>query len=279
MDVTTTDVNKYADMAIQYGTEYGIKIIGAIAIFVIGKWVVKKLSGLARKLMNRAEVDGTLSAFISSIIDILLMVVVILAAINNLGIDTTSLIAMLGAAGLAIGLALQGTFGNIGAGVILILFRPFEVGNFVSVAGGSGTVEAITLFNTTLLTPDNKVILIPNSAITSGNITNFSKKETRRVDFVFGIGYDDDLKLAKATLQEIIDADARILKDPASFIGVGELADSSVNFTVRVWVKATDYWGVHFDTIEKVKLTFDEKGISIPYPQMDVHANVTKVKA
>lgn len=276
MDVTNTEVNKYVDMAIQYSTEYGIKVIGAIAIFVIGKWVAKKLSGFIKKMMERGELDTTLSAFITSVIDILLMVVVVLAAINNLGIDTTSFIAILGAAGLAIGLALQGTFGNIGAGVILILFRPFEVGNFVSIAGESGTVEAITLFNTTLLTPDNKVILIPNSAVASGNITNFSKKEERRVDFVFGIGYDDDLKLAKATLQEIIDADTRILKDPASFIGVGELADSSVNFTVRVWVKASDYWGVHFDTIEKVKLTFDEKGISIPYPQMDLHTKVAK---
>ena len=279
MDVTTSDVNKYVDMAIQYGTEYGLRIIGAIAIFVIGKWVAKKISGLVKRLMDRGDIDATLSEFIASIIDILLLIVVILAAINNLGIDTTSFIAILGAAGLAIGLALQGTFGNIGAGVILILFRPFEVGDFISAGGESGTVESITLFNTTLLTPDNKVILIPNSAVASGNITNFSKKETRRVDFVFGIGYDDDLKLAKATLQEIIDADARILKDPGSFIGVGELADSSVNFTVRVWVKAADYWGVHFDTTEKVKLTFDEKGISIPYPQMDVHANVTKVKA
>jgi len=276
MDATKTELNRYIDMAIQYGVEYGIKVIGAIAIFVIGKWVAKKLSGLIKKLMDRGDLDTTLSAFIASLIDILLMVVVVLAAINNLGIDTTSFIAILGAAGLAVGLALQGTFGNIGAGVILILFRPFEVGNFVSVAGESGTVEAITLFNTTLLTPDNKVILIPNSAVAAGNITNFSKKEERRVDFVFGIGYDDDLKLAKATLQEIIDADTRILKDPASFIGVGELADSSVNFTVRVWVKAADYWGVHFDTIEKVKLTFDEKGISIPYPQMDIHTDAVK---
>ena len=273
------DVNKYVDMAIQYGAEYGVRIIGAIAIFVIGKWIAKKLSGLIKKVMERGEIDPTLSAFIASIIDIILMVVVVLAAIKNLGIDTTSFIAILGAAGLAIGLALQGTFGNIGSGVILILFRPFEVGNFVSVGGESGTVEAITLFNTTLLTPDNKVILIPNSTVASGNITNFSKKEKRRVDFVFGIGYDDDLKLAKATLQEIVDADARILKDPASFIGVGELGDSSVNFTVRVWVKSSDYWGVHFDTIETVKLTFDEKGISIPYPQMDIHADVVKVKA
>jgi len=270
------DVNKYVDMAIQYGAEYGVRIIGAIAIFVIGKWIAKKLSGLIKKVMERGEIDPTLSAFIASIIDIILMVVVVLAAIKNLGIDTTSFIAILGAAGLAIGLALQGTFGNIGSGVILILFRPFEVGNFVSVGGESGTVEAITLFNTTLLTPDNKVILIPNSTVASGNITNFSKKEERRVDFVFGIGYDDDLKLAKATLQEIVDADARILKDPASFIGVGELGDSSVNFTVRVWVKASDYWGVHFDTIEKVKLTFDEKGISIPYPQMDIHLDPAK---
>ncbi|MDM5263523.1 mechanosensitive ion channel [Sulfurovum sp. XTW-4] len=274
MEVTNTEVNKYVDMAIQYGTEYGIKVIGAIAIFVIGKWVAHKISAFIKKLMERGEIDTTLSAFIASVIDILLLIVVVLAAINNLGVDTTSFIAILGAAGLAIGLALQGTFGNIGAGVILILFRPFEVGNFVTVAGESGTVEAITLFNTTLLTPDNKVILIPNSAVASGNITNFSKKEERRVDFVFGIGYDDDLKLAKATLQEIIDADTRILKDRASFIGVGELGDSSVNFTVRIWVKAADYWGVHFDTIEKVKLTFDEKGISIPYPQMDIHTHV-----
>lgn len=275
----TTEVNKYTDMAVQYGTEYGLKVIGAIAIFVIGKWVAKKLSGLIKKMMDRGNIDSTLSAFIASLVDILLMVVVVLAAIHNLGIDTTSFIAILGAAGLAVGLALQGTFGNIGSGVILILFRPFEVGDFVTVAGESGTVEAITLFNTTLLTPDNKVILIPNSAVASGNITNFSKKETRRVDFVFGIGYDDDLKLAKATLQEILDADMRILKDPESFIGVGELADSSVNFTVRVWVKASDYWGVYFDTIEKVKLTFDEKGISIPYPQMQINADVLKVKA
>lgn len=271
MNEINTDVNKYLDMAIQYGAEYGIRIIGAIAIFIIGKWVAKKLSGLIKKLMERGDIDPTLSGFIASIIDILLMVVVVLAAIKNLGIDTTSFIAILGAAGLAVGLALQGTLGNIGSGVILILFRPFEVGDFISAGGESGTVEAITLFNTTLKTPDNKVILIPNAAVASGNITNFSAKEERRVDFVFGIGYDDDLKLAKATLQEIIDADDRILKDPESFIGVGELGDSSVNFTVRVWVKASDYWDVHFDTIEKVKLTFDEKGISIPYPQMDIH--------
>lgn len=276
MDASGIDVGKYIDLAIQYGVEYGLRIVGAIVIFIIGKWIAKKLSSLIGRLMDKGEVDKTLSSFLVSIIDILLMVVVVLAAIKNLGIDTTSFIAILGAAGLAVGLALQGTLGNIGSGVILILFRPFRVGDFITVGGESGTVKSITLFNTELLTADNKVILIPNSSVASGNITNFSKMSTRRVDFVFGIGYNDDLKLAKQTLQEIINADGRILKDPESFIGVGELGESSVNFTVRVWVKAADYWGVHFDTIEKVKLTFDERGISIPYPQMDVHLDGNK---
>ena len=269
MDINKFD--KYLELAIQYGIEYGIKIVSAVAIFIIGRWIVKKISGFMEKLMKKGGVDATLSAFIMNMINILLMVVVVLAAVTELGVNTTSFIAILGAAGLAIGLSLQGILGNIGSGVILILFRPFQVGDTISAAGETGTVESITLFNTVLLTPDNKVILAPNSAVAAGNIVNFSKQEERRVDFVFGIGYDDDLKLAKATLQEIIDADDRILKDPASFIGVGELGDSSVNFTVRVWVKAADYWGVYFDTNEKVKLTFDEKGISMPYPQMDIH--------
>lgn len=270
------EITKYIDLAIQYGIEYGLRIAGAIAIFIIGKWVAHKLSGIVAKLLTRAEVDKTLSDFVVSLVDILLLVVVILAAVKNLGVDTTSLIAILGAAGLAVGLALQGTLGNIGSGVILILFRPFRVGDFITAGGESGTVRAITLFNTEMLTPDNKVILVPNSAIASSSITNYSAMRTRRVDFVFGIGYDDDLKLAKQTLREIIDADERILKEPASFIGVGELGERAVNFTVRVWVNAADYWGVHFDTIEKVKLAFDEKGITIPYPQMDVHLQEKK---
>ena len=269
MDIQTFD--KYVALGIEYGIEYSIRIMGAIAIFIIGKWIAKKIANFVGSLLDRGHVDVTLKAFIMSIINILLLIVVILASVKNLGVDTTSFIAILGAAGLAIGLALQGTLGNIGSGVILILFRPFEVGDTISAGGETGTVESISLFNTTLLTPDNKVILIPNGSVAGGSITNFSKKTTRRVDFVFGIGYDDDLKLAKSTLQKIVDEDSRILKDPASFIGVGELGDSSVNFTVRVWVKAEDYWGVHFDTNEKVKLTFDEKGISMPYPQMDIH--------
>jgi len=269
MDINTFET--YIATALQYSTEYSIRIAAAIAIFIIGKWVVKRISNFIGRLLDKGKVDTTLKAFLMSMVNILLMIVVILAAVTELGVDTTSFIAILGAAGLAIGLALQGILGNIGSGVILIFFRPFEVGDTISAGGETGTVESITLFNTTLLTPDNKVILIPNNAVAAGNIVNFSKQAERRVDFVFGIGYDDDLKLAKKTLQELMDADSRILKEPKSFIGVGELGDSSVNFTVRAWVKSADYWGVHFDMNENVKLTFDEKGISMPYPQMDIH--------
>jgi len=273
MDLST--FNTYLGTVLHYSMEYSVRIAAAIAIFIIGKWVVKRIANFIGGLLDKGEVDTTLKAFLISMVNILLMVVVILASVTELGVDTTSFIAILGAAGLAIGLALQGILGNIGSGVILIFFRPFEVGDTISAGGETGTVESINLFNTTLLTPDNKVILIPNNAVAAGNIVNFSKQAERRVDFVFGIGYDDDLKLAKRTLQELIDADSRILKEPKSFIGVGELSDSSVNFTVRAWVKSADYWGVHFDMNENVKLTFDEKGISMPYPQMDIHLDPT----
>lgn len=271
MDFTSDDVSKYWDMAMVYGAEYGLKIVGALLIFAIGKWVVGKIMKLIRKLMERAGVDATLIRFADNVVYVLLMAVVILAALNALGVQTTSFVAIIGAASLAIGLALQGTLGNVGSGVLLILFRPFKVGDFVKVAGEMGVVEAISLFATTLNTPDNKVIIIPNGSVTSGNITNFSAKATRRVDLTFGIGYDDDLKKAKGVLESIISADERILPEPAPFVAVSELADSSVNFVVRTWVNSADYWGVYFDTIEKVKVTFDAEGISIPYPQMDVH--------
>ena len=271
MELPTLDYSKYWDMGIQYTTEYGLKILAALLIFIIGKWAARRISDVISIAMKKAKVDETLEGFLSNIIYMLLMVVVVLAALNNLGVETTSFVAILASVGLAIGLALQGTLGNIGSGVMLIIFRPFKVGDFVSAGGESGTVETITLFATTMKTADNKVIIIPNASVAGGNITNFSAKPTRRVDFVFGIGYDDDLRAAKQTLENIVNADDRILKDPAPFVAVSELADSSVNFVVRVWVKSEDYWGVNFDTIEKVKLTFDEKGISIPYPQMDLH--------
>jgi len=259
------------DLIMAYVTLYSFKVLGSLVIFFIGKWVVKVIVSIATKIMSRSSLDETLANFLSKVIRGVLFVIVVLAALNNLGVDTTSFVAMFGAVGLAIGLAFKDTFSNIGAGVLIIFFRPFKVGDYIAAAGEMGTVEAINIFSTLLLTPDNKQIIIPNDGIIGGNITNFSAKSTRRVDFVFGIGYDDDLKLAKSTLEEIVNADKRILEDPAPFVAVGELADSSVNFTVKVWVKSEDYWGIHFDTIEKVKLTFDEKGISIPYPQVDIH--------
>lgn len=264
---------KYVDMAIQFASEYGLKIIGAIIIFTVGKWVAKWIQGLIVKVLTKKNVDAMLVSFAESIIYMLLMVVVILASLNTLGVNTTSVAAILAAAGLAIGLALTGTFANIGSSVLIISFRPFNVGDVVTVGGETGAVAAISMFATVLHTPDNKVITVPNTAVTGGNITNFSEKKERRLDLVFGIGYDDDLKLAKSVLEDIIKADSRILTEPVPFVGVKELADSSVNFAFRPWVKSEDYWDVYFDMNEKVKLTFDEKGISIPYPQMDIHLN------
>ena len=249
---------------------YGLRILGAIFIFYIGKRVARWLSSLAVKVMQRSQMDETLCKFFSNIIYGVLLVIVILAALSNLGVETTSFVAMFGAVGLAVGLAFKDTFANIGAGVLLIVFRPFKVGDYVHVGGESGTVEEINLFSVQLKTPDNKLIIMPNGNTVGSTIVNFSAKSTRRVDFVFGVSYEDDLKLVKSTLQEIISEDSRVLADPVPLVAVSELADSSVNFVVRVWVKSEDYWGVHFDTIEKVKLTFDAKGICIPYPQMEL---------
>ena len=259
------------DMITSFIVMYGLKLVGSIAIFLIGKWVAGLITSLIKKVMSRSKLDETLSVFLLKVIYGILFVFVVLAALDNLGLDTSSFVAIFAAAGLAIGLAFKDTFANIGAGVLLIFFRPFKIGDFVTISGETGTVEEISLFTTNLGTLSNKYILIPNGSIVSGNITNYSRKATRRVDLVFGIGYEDDLKLAKKTLEEIGASDERVLTEPAPFVGVGELADSSVNFTVRFWVNTPDYWAVYFDTIEKVKLTFDEKGISIPYPQMDIH--------
>lgn len=250
---------------------YGVQLLLAIAIFVIGKWVARKIVNLLAKMMERSKVDATLVGFTSNIVYASLMVFVVLAALGQLGIETTSFIAILGAAGLAIGLSLQGSLANFAAGVMMIMFRPFKAGDFVEVAGVAGVIEEINIFTTQLRTGDNKTMFIPNGNIMSGNIINYSVKPTRRVDMVFGIGYDDDLLKAKSLLEEILAADERILKDPAPTIGVVELADSSVNFAVRPWVNSADYWGVYFDLHETVKLRFDAEGISIPFPQTDIH--------
>ncbi len=254
-----------------YASTYGIKIIGAIAIVIVGRIVTGILVGITGRMMRRAQIDETLTKFMTRLTKIALLTFVILAALATLGVQTASFIAVIGAAGLAIGFALQGSLSNFAAGVMLIIFRPFNVGDYVEAGGSSGVVEVIHIFHTILKTPDNKKVIIPNSRVTGDNITNYSTHDTRRVDLVFGIGYEDDIKKAKETLEKILSEEARVLKDPAPTIAVLELGDSSVNFAVRPWVNTPDYWSVYFDLTEKVKTTFDALGISIPFPQRDVH--------
>ena len=265
------ETTKWVQFMLDWLDAYGWQIVGAIAILIIGRIVVGILTGIVRRLMTKANVDETLTRFACGLSRGLLMTFVIIAAIRALGVETTSFIAILGAAGLAIGLALQSSLSNFASGVMLIMFRPFKRGDYVEAGGVSGVVEEVAIFNTVLKTPDNRKVIVPNGDIVGGAITNYSAHETRRIDLVMGIGYDDDLKKAKQILERILSEDERILKDPASTVAVSELADSSVNFVVRPWVKTADYWAVYFDLTEKVKLTFDAEGISIPYPQQDVH--------
>jgi small conductance mechanosensitive channel len=252
-------------------TIFGIKIVTAIVIYVLGRLVAKSLRKFTQKVMTKRGVDDTLVIFVGSLVYTALLIFVILAALAQLGIQTTSFIAVVGAAGLAIGLALQGSLANFASGVLLIIFRPFKAGDYIEGAGVAGVVEQISIFTTQLRTPDNKTIIIPNSGITAGNITNYSTKEERRVDMVFGVGYSDDIDKVKSVIAEVLSHDDRILDDPAATIAVVELADSSVNFVVRPWVKSADYWNVYFDTMESIKKRFDADGISIPFPQRDVH--------
>jgi len=254
-----------------YVLPWGINIVMALVIFMVGKFIARVLVNIAKKIMTKAKVDSILVNFIGSIISTILLLFVVIASLDQLGVDTTSLIALIGAAGLAIGLALQGSLQNLASGVMLIVFRPFNDGDFIEAAGVTGVVETIGIFTTTMRSGDNREIIVPNGAIFGGTITNYSRRTTRRVDMVFGIGYDDDIKKAKDILNRILEEDERILKDPAPVVAVAELADSSVNFNVRPWCATGEYWNVYFDTHEKVKLAFDAEGISIPYPQMDVH--------
>ena len=248
-----------------------VNIITAAAILFIGWKAAKIIRNLIVKLMEKNKVDNILISFSSNVAYVALVAFVIIAALGQVGVQTTSFIAIIGAAGLAIGLSLQGSLSNFASDVMIIFFRPFKVGDFIEAAGVSGVAEGIQIFSTQMRTGDNKAIIVPNSNITGGNITNYSAKEERRIDLVFGIGYEDDLKKAKSILQDLIKKEKRVLKDPESVIAVSELADSSVNFVVRPWMKTEDYWGVYFDLTEAVKLRFDKEGISIPYPQQDVH--------
>ncbi|NKB38618.1 MAG: mechanosensitive ion channel [Gammaproteobacteria bacterium] len=251
--------------------DLGMNVVLAAAILVIGLWLAKRIKNILVSMMEKRGMDTLLATFMGSIAHILISAFVLIAALGELGIQTTSLVAIIGAAGLAIGLALQGSLANFASGVMIIAFRPFKVGDFVEAGGAVGVIEGIQIFSTQMKTGDNKTIIIPNANITGGNITNYSTKDTRRVDLVFGIGYDDDIKKAKQILEDLVGKDERILKDPAPVVAVSELADSSVNFIVRPWVNSADYWAVYWDLTETVKLTFDKEGISIPYPQQNVH--------
>ncbi len=265
------DVNKYADMVQALAAAYGLKIIAAIVIFIIGKWLSGVLSRAVGKAMNRAKADQVLVKFVVNLAYAALLAFVVLAALAQLGIQTTSFIAIIGAAGLAIGLALQGSLSNFAAGVMLIIFRPFKVGDYIEAGGTAGSVEEIMIFSTKLKSPDNKQLYIPNGSIIAGTIVNYSAKNQRRVDLVFGCGYGDDIKKTKALLEAIVKENPLVLDDPAPTIGVLELGDSSVNFVVRPWVATPDYWDARFQITEEVKERFDEAGISIPFPQRDVH--------
>jgi len=250
---------------------YGLQIIAAILILVIGRYIAILLRKLIHRLLTKSNVEETLVSFVASMSYVAMMVFIVIAAMARLGIPTTSFVAVVGAAGLAIGLAMQGSLANFAAGVLMIIFKPFKVGDLIEAAGATGVVEQIGIFTTIIKTPDNKEIIVPNAKITGDNIVNYTAKDTRRVDIVAGVSYGDDLDKVRTVLEQILSEDERILKDPAPMIAVMELADSSVNFTVRSWVKTENYWNVFFATQEKIKKRFDDEGISIPFPQQDIH--------
>jgi len=252
---------------------YGLKAIAALVILVFGRLVAKALRATIKRVLQKGKVDDTLVLFTSSVSYVAIMAFVIIAALGQLGIQTTSFVAILGAAGLAVGLALQGSLANFAAGVLMIIFKPFKVGDYIEGGGVSGSVEEIGIFTTELKSPDNRKIIVPNAKMTSDNIVNYSAKDTRRVDIVAGVSYGDDIDKVKRVLEGILASDERVLKDPAPTIGILELADSSINFAVRPWVRTSDYWDVFFATQESIKKRFDAEGISIPFPQQDIHVH------
>lgn len=271
-------LTKILEAAKQWAISSGPHLLTALLIFAFGRWLALWFTELSRKGFRRANVEPTLRRFLCKLLYYALLIGVIIATAGELGIETTSFLAIVGAAGLAVGLALKDSLSNFASGVMLILFRPFKVGDVVTAGGVTGKVSQVEIFSTVIHTPDNQRQIIPNSKITADIITNVNAEPTRRIDMTVGIGYDDDILLAKTTLEGIIAADDRILKDPAPTIGVSELADSSVNLIVRPWVKTEEYGDVRLDLTESIKLVFDEKGISFPYPQHDVHMYSTDAK-
>jgi small conductance mechanosensitive channel len=264
-------LNSDTDYLNLYIIPWGINLIMALVIFVIGRWLAKGISRLVKRAMKKAQVDEILTSFIGNLLYFALLLVVVIAALDRLGINTSSVLTIFAAAGLAVGLAMKDSLSNFAAGVMLVLFKPFKAGDFIEAAGNAGVVEKLRIFNTVMRSGDNREITIPNSQIYGGTIVNFSARDTRRIDLIFGIGYADDIRLAKTLLEQAMAEDERILKDPEPVILLMELADSSVNLAVRPWVNAADYWVVRSDLMQRVKEKFDAQGVSIPFPQRDVH--------
>ena len=270
--LATTPVSDWLpDLVKNYLVPFGIKLVAAIVVLLLGRWVIKLIKKALTKVMTRRKMDPSLSSFLMSLVSVLLTFLLIIAIVGILGVNTSSLVALLASAGLAIGMALSGTLQNFAGGVMIMLFKPFKVGDFISAQGYEGVVNEIQIFNTHVLTPDNKEVILPNGSLSTGAMTNFSKQGTRRVDWSFSIAYGDDYDKAKSLLLRLCDEDGRIQKTPAPFVELGKLNDSSVDITVRVWVDAADYWAVFFSMNEKVYKAFAAEGLNIPFPQMDVH--------
>lgn len=264
-------LNENPDFLSQYIIPWGIKFVSAILIYIIGRWIARLIVKSVVKIMSKSNVDASLTKFAGNIISAVLTIFILIAAIEQLGVDTTSIMAVFAAAGLAVGLALKDSLSNFSAGIMLIMFKPFKLGDLVTAGGSTGVIEDIQIFNTVMRTGDNQEIIIPNGHIYGGSIINISARETRRVDLVIGIGYDDNIGTAKQLIEDIISKNTLILTDPAPTIMVLNLGESSIDIAVRPWVKTADYWIVRADLLQTIKETFDEKGISIPYPQRDVH--------
>ncbi len=275
MESQLQNSGQYVDTLINLFVVWGPKLAGAVLALIIGLWLANMITGGLSRRMEKNEVDPSLRPFLESLVSALLKVLVLVSVLGMVGIEMTSFIAILGAAGLAVGLALSGTLQNFAGGVMILIFKPFKVGDVIEAQGYTGCVNTIQIFNTILKTPDNKTVIIPNGGLSTSSMVNYSTEATRRVDWTFGIAYGDDIDKAKEVLNELLISNENVLKDPAPFVELGELADSSVNFTVRAWVNAADYWAVHFYMLDKVYRKFAEEGLSIPYPQMDVHLDKT----
>lgn len=275
LNLDAEQASKYIEIVFEALLNYGPKVILALFTLIIGLWIIKKLVNKTSMHFS-AKADPSLASFMSSLVSVLLKLMLFIAVASMVGIQTTSFIAVLGAAGLAVGLALQGSLANFAGGVIILLFKPFKVGDWIEAQGHVGAVKQIQIFNTVLTTGDNRIVIIPNGPLSNSSLININEMPTRRIDFSFGIGYGDDIDKTKAALEKLVAADTRILKDPEHMIAVEALADSSVNFKLRVWVNTADYWAVYFAMFESVKKEFDAQGISIPFPQQDVHMHTVQ---